>query len=733
MINKPINPYPHNCCVDAKKNIYFGYEIPNNEIIDGCYSWVSDLETGVIKDRTPPEYTTPSNGVTYVVNATELANDREYGWQSFYWKTPLDKDAHSYKVTKKDDDGIYIAAKGNYVESVKNDVTYTTDNKRYKAVTNAMHGFDTYDSYIFTSMKDEYSGAHQIGDDTSKYCYQGNLEDYFGYSCMWVGKELFEKLTSMELGKCVIEIYSSASKCVSRARVLAYDEVYAAYFHDYYIIVDNNSIASECSSLKSVNPDGSLSNASKIKVYDHMNLYNTDELNKDANMNGWMMSADGSTYYLVSEFRFSDMDYFLKTTPPFYGDLTFGDTIRFWNRDKADFNLSPTYYFRTKQEPTIAITQSKLKDVNGVNELNDIKCEFGIDYVPAIIDLNYVEYTPTGSNLNYFYLYLYVFNSKSYAWDLQEKSPMFFNGTSSYEFTGLADGQKYKIVGVCVDKDGDEWSAEGLEFVVNKPAILSNTHSSFNENTATIDILLNDVLNSYKTASLEFYKVLKTDADAVIELEYAGGGLAKSDGAVYFDKWSDYNIKNDSYYDYYLRVSYTGKESGTDVGEDLWLVASDVHTDFEGTSILGLEKSNGTQLNIAHNFNLFYHFDNDSADLKNEISREYLNSFGRYPKEIKGNQNYISGSCSGLLGSENNGIYEEPRGIRNKWNNFINDDTIKLYRGIDGETMIISIDSSSVKPYNFSGIGLVNEVRITFKEIASTKQYAIFTTEKMGG
>lgn len=120
------------------------------------------------------------------------------------------------------------------------------------------------------------------------------------------------------------------------------------------------------------------------------------------------------------------------------------------------------------------------------------------------------------------------------------------------------------------------------------------------------------------------------------------------------------------------------------------------------------------------------------SELSNEMSREYMNSFGKYPKELKGQQNYISGQCSGLLGNEKDGIYVEPRGIKDSWNNFINDETTKLYRGLDGETMIISIETSRIKPLYYPNVGLVNEVHMTFKEIAPTSQYAIFTTEKIG-
>ena len=403
--------------------------------------------------------------------------------------------------------------------------------------------------------------------------------------------------------------------------------------------------------------------------------------------------------------------------------LEIGDAIKIWNSEAAEFNTTPSYYFRFKRPPnTNIIDHSPLTLVEGNNILKDIKCKFGINY-----DSQYC-------GLNYFYLCLYILNPKTYNWELKERSPILYNTDDVFEFIGLTDKQKYKICGVCIDCDGDEWFTEEVEFSTANTIISTyNTLTNFNKKTITIDIVLTDILNQYRSASLEFYKLLKSDMDEIPYLIYAGGGLAKSDNIVFFNKWSDYNIKNDFYYDYFVRVNYTGKESEIDEGVDLFLVGQDVLTEFTGTSILGLEKVSDKKLSITNNFNLFYSFqNNEMSELTNEVSREYIDSFGKYPRELKGHQSYMSGSCTGLLGRENDGLYEEPRAIRSAWNNFVNDDTVKLYRGCDGETMVISIESNKIKPYYFSSVGLVNEVSISFKEIASTSSYTIFTTEKTG-
>ncbi len=714
MINKPINPSPHNCCVDIDEDVHIKYEIPNAKI-DGCVTSINDLDTGscVLSQRN--NYDEATNQVNLNFEKS-LENKGEYSWDSFYWQTPV-KTANTHIVSNIDVSAnkLFLKPSGNYTH--KETITYKMDgDSRYDSFSP-----DYYIEYNAESYrKSLYEDQHILGDDTSEYCYKGNLEDYFGFTAFWISGDMLDTILGIGVGKCIIEVYNDEDKLAARTRVLAYD-IYRGNTgtNNALCIIDNKDFDEQMEN-SGIIGISSYYDPGKIYKINSIAFYNIDDLNKQANISGLMEYGDN--YYLVKNSNFIEHNYTLSVYPSIPTNIQIGDEISVWNHEMAEFNTTPSYYFRLKTPPDITINDySQFEIDDDINYLRDINCKFGLNYNSLDI------------KLNYYYLYLYVLNPKSHKWEIKERSPMLYNLEDTYEFKGLANGQEYKVYAVCTDSDGDEWTTDEIEFVVDPLLVTIDIPTAFNKKNATIELYVKEILNRYtKYVHLEFYRVFKKDIDAVKNLEYAGEVIGKISELTICNKWNDYNIKNNSYYDYYVRVNYTGKQSYEDKGVDIYHVNSDIYTDFEGTSILSLEKTSNDKLAIKYSFNLLYHFDSNMNELTYEISRDYINSFSKYPKELKGHQNYITSSCSGLLGSENNGIYEEPKDIRAAWSNFVNDDSIKLYRGLDGETMIISIETSKIKPYNYPSVGLVNEVHFTFKEIASADTYAIFTTEIVG-
>lgn len=730
MINKPINPSPHNCSVDVTKDWNIEYEIPNNEKIDGRYISVDDLETGenIISDY--QELSESTGKIVFDIPSMDAEySNREYSWSSFYWQTPTKDPASSHVICGYGDSNneIFIKPDGNSIKYLK-----PTYNGTYTP--SPQYIISRYGNGNCIYSKDIWEENHTSDDDTSAFCCKGQLEDYFGFPYFITRKVFLDEILSVGLGRCVIGVYADDYGLVSWSRVLAYDNAgeSSTGSAEFCIIVDNRSFWDEIETLtelKNYNDNSLLF----YKFY-YIRIYDTDNLNKQQDIGGMLKHND--KYYLIKNCGFKDHYY----TATLIGDIPetsedesstaerifkTGDTVNVWSRNDANFNTTPSYYFRTKEPPVISVDHCGNLQGEKENTLKDVKSEFGVNYT-----------TSSTCGLNYFYICILTYSYAYRKWMVKERSPMLYNANDTYEFTGFMDGQNYKVLCVCVDKDGDEWTTDEVWFTVSNPATKDDAiFAKFNSTETTIDIEFTSILSKYNKASVEFYKAIKSDSGEYIELEYAGGGVAKRtrDGAIFFDRFRDYNIKNDSYYNYYMRVEYTGKESDVDEGIDMYFVADNVHTEFEGTSILGLRKISDTTASIIRSFNLRLRMNNDTTELSNEMSREYINSFGRYPKELKGHQNYISGSCSGLLGSERNGVYEEPKGIRDIWNDFVGDDSVKLYRGIDGETMVISIDTSRVKPFYSPNSGLVNEVYFTFKEIASANQYVIFTTEKTGG
>ena len=100
MIHKPVNPYPHNRCVDLSDNLKVEYELPSNEKVDGRYISINSLETGEVILDSYEDLETPTNKVEWDVRATlSEHNNNEYSWNSFYWQTPT-KEPNPHRVTR---------------------------------------------------------------------------------------------------------------------------------------------------------------------------------------------------------------------------------------------------------------------------------------------------------------------------------------------------------------------------------------------------------------------------------------------------------------------------------------------------------------------------------------------------------------------------------------------------------------------------------------------------------
>lgn len=699
MLNKPINPSPHNCCVNPK-NVTFEYEIPNNETIDGAYLYSGMVNTGELRGDSYKDFSdNPTN--KFSVSWSELKEGDRF-WQTFYWKNPtVDGEKHTIVGVDSATNEIIIKPKGNPVLNkslCKENETSANEFLRVELGTMRGYSFEITEDMLNTLQSNTSSKKNYIGQPC--FC----VPYYFSFCSELVS----------EIGYRIVELYDTNNILIGRAKILAAFGQSAFDYEDpvCFIIVDNAEFCDAIQTLTSyedtnLHPMMTFYEFGRIKIYREINLVPSVE-------SGSLLKYNDN-YYMIKSIRNADYNSMLSVKPDI--SVNIGDTIEVWTSETAEFNTSPAYYFRVKSPPTTlnisAISTLFTSSADGDNTLSDIKCGFKVEYA-------------SDYKLNYFYLYCYAHNPNTYEWELQERSPMLFNINEAYEFACFVPGQEYKVYAVCIDKDGDEWTTEDIEFVNSLDISNPQSNAKFNKTDNTIDVDLTEITYSnYPNVGVDIYKALKCDTNPIPDISYVGGGTMLSNDLIIFNNLKDYNICNDSYYDYYIRY-----ETSDGI---IFTYIKDIHTEFENTSIIGLKEIENSNLVICNTFNLKYHLNNDLGEITNEISREYIGTFGKYPKELKGHQNYISSSCSGLLGDEKDGIYAEPKAIRNAWINFTNDDNIKLYRGLDGITAIISIESSRIKPYDYPNVGIVNEVYMTFKEIAPVEKYAIFTTEWVGG
>lgn len=739
MINKPVNVFPFNTCVNKNSEWSVSCEIPN-DTIDQAYVSIRNLESSEDIYGEYIEFETPTNKIKK--NITNDIPSGEYSWSTFYLKTPSENNSKvEYEVVDNNEDVVTLSS-----------VNYTVEYNTQPVVSSYVTTFDKSEANKYLGISNK---------EYSEYKYLEGLPILISSGS---GGSGLNGIVNFFTGKNIEDYYIRVE--LKDGSLIAIFKV--MYIRGYNIVVNSfdDVIIEEkigTSSFGSTNPESIYATSSWVwKI-----CKNTKTDSNISTINSYISSTNSNQLYKVDTIS---EDYYLKiTTIPKLSSYNLGgvgNKIFVYPKNTVESNSSPDYYFRVKSTPEITeietynqFTQNIISSEDDIETyeytLFDIEAYFGVKYKSNV-------------KFNYGYFYISAYNENTFGWEIIERSEMILSSNSAdidnqYKYSGFIDGKKYKIYATYVDIDGDEWTTEEFEFAVNLNLINKTDVFStyFNKNKTTIDISTDWFINKYKNFSVEFYKCKITDNKTSHKLVYAGGGLCKTGGEhvgdyyidgqiIAFNKFVDYNLENNSYYNYYAKVNYQGLNFGLNGEEDIignedvqntndgikktdfYLIGSNIYTNFEGTSVLSLQKVDDTQLEIVQNFNLFYKFEESSSELTNEINREYINTFSKYPVELKGSQNNISSRCSGLLGNEVDGLYVEPKGIREDWINFINDNTIKFYRGSDGVTAIISIQSNSIKAQYFSNYGLVNEVNMSFKEIGSTNQYAIFTTERFG-
>ena len=87
-----------------------------------------------------------------------------------------------------------------------------------------------------------------------------------------------------------------------------------------------------------------------------------------------------------------------------------------------------------------------------------------------------------------------------------------------------------------------------------------------------------------------------------------------------------------------------------------------------------------------------------NGGITQNLNKTTYNTFGKYARTNKSNNNYASGSLSCLFGEVSNFVYYEDADKLEKWSEFINNGNMKLLKDIKGNAWIIDIIESNVKP-----------------------------------
>lgn len=159
----------------------------------------------------------------------------------------------------------------------------------------------------------------------------------------------------------------------------------------------------------------------------------------------------------------------------------------------------------------------------------------------------------------------------------------------------------------------------------------------------------------------------------------------------------DYGIKNNSKYKYYIF-----KENQTD-NTSSYANESDMVCSCWGNYVLydliGKTIENNVPIYMIDENNIWqFDLQMQNSGMAQTLNKTTYNTFGKYARTNRSNNNYASGSLSCLFGEANNFVYYEDADKLEKWAEFINNGNMKLLKDIKGNAWIIDIIESNVKP-----------------------------------
>ena len=360
--------------------------------------------------------------------------------------------------------------------------------------------------------------------------------------------------------------------------------------------------------------------------------------------------------------------------------------------ETQDINFSPDYYFQTRTPATFTITNSDITAADNINTLSIPTTSFGITYSQ-----------PEGSEVNYFRMYLYEKKPGENEYRQIKESDLLINPTDTFGYSGFITGNEYKIEAIGTTTDGETITAE--KFFTCSYTYTSDYASeiglAFDGDTNAIEVQISP---TGMLAGLPSCRIYRQDNTLGV-LEFVGELYSSAIQTEY--TMIDYGVGSNRNYNYIIQ--YTENDIVK------FCKTSNITPDFCGTSIMSVRK-NGDIYDVIENISLAISFSDEMSEIKLNIANEYTSGFGEWEFESKGYVGNIQSSVKGIL----------PNGYnREKWESFLKNDEIKIYKLLDGGIYIIGIDSASIQPYYFPSEGIVNDASFSYRTLGNTRGMSI--------
>ena len=780
MLYKPINASPNMTNIDVSNSFSLKADIPK-KTITGYRATVNNTENGeqaisFCYDKTSVggSYVFPTNKISYSPTNSLLSNGNEYSWHLLYWNADYSSGNiakirffnyynNSYLGTGREK-GIMLCCEGTEAEEMCSGKLfcegYYTSSQAYRTPLLCWEGAKDF-------IKIDTLYRITINEDSAYY----NKGDKFAV--------MFSGLSSIKTRKYTYEPFDYGYQLST--------------IKDYAGFLDNNSFTNTWTTMiQDSSTSGGFDIPITIErlktTYDVDAIFSSPIGDKIKHIE----SISGNTSYsttIQNSFcyvEFEDWDASSKKYD--YANLSSNVATMLIS---ADWQRSPDYYFFARNEPTFNIEISNgAVNTNNIIEVNDMFVSFEAKYSqPDGIDLNCVQYalykkqdsgriqinqSPILTNeidVSFAYTFKGLLPSSQYsveAWGMDDDGLVHqtflnfntvssitansscsaavkfipYNAAATINYT-IANTETFRELHYSLYKQADnrpysEYSGEHY--------IISNGYVNNDFVNGCIDYNLENFHEYKYLIQLDGWIIDSTDTIDVSKdllIDNLADRTSTSNSKMLLKKFGDISFtveENKQYYRFYPTLNQFVLLETT-VGETLqgsseiiyceklcslspvkYLLATNtIYADFCGTSILGVSSDNDCY-KINDMFVSAGNLSTDTDELQLNLQNNYIGGFDLFEKEQKGYSGNITGRSNILLSS--NKSYDD-------WICFVNNNDIKILRDISGRTMVIGIDSSSIRPHHFSSEGLVNEITFSYHELGNTLNMPILET--LGG
>ncbi len=260
------------------------------------------------------------------------------------------------------------------------------------------------------------------------------------------------------------------------------------------------------------------------------------------------------------------------------------------------------------------------------------------------------------------------------------------------------------------DTDINALQASGLTAPVwaGDTIMLADFHEDTYANSATIS---NDIVG-YK---IQRYEV---DYDRLYD-------VATIDNEnMYFE---DYNLKNHKSYQYRIVPIYV-KDGIEMLGAPI--PTETVLANWCGWTVIGTKPTREKDKYTVDKDNIWrFGLNVEAEPIYPVFNKNYITGFGRFPKEVRGEENYLEGKMSCLIGDvECDNYTGDTIDVIEKWRSFCNNGELKLLKDLKGHIIPCTIKDTT-SSINYKVLDQITTISFSFVQLKEARDISVFCLE----